>query len=183
MNQRVVELQCTRMQRSVDECIRNCTRGTFIVVVTPSSYLSSSHIRCYHSLTLACWTLRVPQPWRRSWSPRNPKQPGWEAASAAAGSYCRRRPGRPWWTGEKRTWDVTETDSRFQQKQKSNSKLLLQHPEAQTHLYELEDSERGGAVVSEHEANDAQELSVEAAVAKPEQKAAEQRHRHAEIIR
>lgn len=45
-----------------------------------------------------------------------------------------------------------------------------------SHLYELEDSEGGSAVVAEHEADDAEELSVEAAVAQTEQEAAEQRH-------
>lgn len=47
---------------------------------------------------------------------------------------------------------------------------------SETHLHELEDSEGGGAVVAEHEADDAEELSVEAAVAQTEQEAAEQRH-------
>lgn len=47
---------------------------------------------------------------------------------------------------------------------------------SETHLYELEDSKSGGAVIVVHEADDAEELSVEAAVAQTEQEAAEQRH-------
>lgn len=44
-----------------------------------------------------------------------------------------------------------------------------------THLYELEDGEGRSAVVMEHEAQDAEELSIEAAVTQTEQEAAEQR--------
>lgn len=44
-----------------------------------------------------------------------------------------------------------------------------------THLYEPEDGEGRRAVVTEHEANDAEELSIEAAVTQTEQEAAEQR--------
>lgn len=43
-----------------------------------------------------------------------------------------------------------------------------------THLYEPEDGEGRRAVVAEHEADDAEELSVEAAVTETEQEAAEQ---------
>ncbi len=46
------------------------------------------------------------------------------------------------------------------------------------HLDKLEDSEGGSAVVTEHEADDAEKLCVEAAVAQTEQEAAEQRHTH-----
>lgn len=46
--------------------------------------------------------------------------------------------------------------------------------EADAHLYEPEDGEGRGAVVTEHEAHDAEELSVEAAVAKTQEEAAEQ---------
>lgn len=48
------------------------------------------------------------------------------------------------------------------------------------HLDELEDGKGGGAVVVEHEADDAEELRVEAAVTQTEQEAAEQGHAHAE---
>lgn len=47
---------------------------------------------------------------------------------------------------------------------------------SQTHLYELKDGEGRSAVVAEYESDDAEELSVEAAVAQTEQEAAEQRH-------
>lgn len=47
---------------------------------------------------------------------------------------------------------------------------------SQSHLYELEDGEGRSAVVTEKESDDAEELSVEAAVAQTEQEAAEQRH-------
>lgn len=43
-----------------------------------------------------------------------------------------------------------------------------------THLYEPEDSEGRCAVVTEHEADDAEELSIVAAVTETEQEAAEQ---------
>lgn len=43
-----------------------------------------------------------------------------------------------------------------------------------THLYEPEDGEGRRAVVAEHEADDAEELGVEAAVTEAEQEAAEQ---------
>lgn len=63
-----------------------------------------------------------------------------------------------------RTWKTSE----FQQCIKSFR--LLPH----THLYEPEDSEGRRAVVTEHEADDAEELSIEAAVTETEQEAAEQ---------
>lgn len=44
-----------------------------------------------------------------------------------------------------------------------------------THLYEPEDGEGRSAVVTEHEAHYAEELSIEAAVTQTEQEAAEQR--------
>lgn len=56
------------------------------------------------------------------------------------------------------------------------SETSVTPPWSGTHLYELEDCEGGRAVVAEHEADDAEELSVEAAVAQTEQEAAEQRH-------
>lgn len=43
-----------------------------------------------------------------------------------------------------------------------------------THLYEPKDSEGRRAVVPEHEADDAEELSIEATVTETEQEAAEQ---------
>lgn len=58
------------------------------------------------------------------------------------------------------------------------NQLILVSSLFKIHLYELEGSEGGGAVLAEHEASDAEELRVEAAVAQTEQEAAEQRHAH-----
>lgn len=54
--------------------------------------------------------------------------------------------------------------------------LVLTRARATSHLDELEDSEGRRAVVMEHEADDAEELSVEAAVAQTEEEAAQHRH-------
>lgn len=58
--------------------------------------------------------------------------------------------------------------------------MPLQRAAAEAHLYEPEDGEGGSAVVSEQEADDAEELSVKAAVTQTEQEAAEQGHPDAE---
>lgn len=52
--------------------------------------------------------------------------------------------------------------------------MPLQRSVAEAHLYEPEDGEGRSAVVSEQEADDAEELSVKAAVTQTEQEAAEQ---------
>lgn len=65
--------------------------------------------------------------------------------------------------------------SEWEVKWNNKSKILLRWTIANVgrgHLDELEDGEGGGAVVPEHEANDAEELRVEAAVAKTKQEAA-----------
>lgn len=54
--------------------------------------------------------------------------------------------------------------------------MSSQTDELKSHLDELKDSEGRRTVVAEHEADDAEELSVEAAVAQTEQEAAQQRH-------
>lgn len=48
------------------------------------------------------------------------------------------------------------------------NRLVLVSSVFKTHLYELEGSEGRGAVLAEHEASDAEELRVEAAVAQTE---------------
>lgn len=48
------------------------------------------------------------------------------------------------------------------------NRLVLVSSVFKSHLYELEGSEGRGAVLAEHEANDAEELRVEAAVAQTE---------------
>lgn len=56
----------------------------------------------------------------------------------------------------------------------SSSSSSSAPPPTPTHLYEPEDSEGRRAVVAVREADDAEELSVEAAVAEAEQEAAEE---------
>lgn len=60
------------------------------------------------------------------------------------------------------------------QKKKKTSYLIKQL--TWTDLYELEDGKGRSAVVFKQEADDAEELSVEAAVSEAEQETAEQRH-------
>lgn len=102
-------VSCTRCQAL---CSRDASVESKHTAVSVAGIRSSSlfrlfpphpcQVRCCRSLILAWWLRPPTRPWRRSWCPGNPPEPGWAAATAAAGSCYRRRPGRPWWTEEKR---------------------------------------------------------------------------------